>query len=485
MKKHTTSYPILTFFKLLTDLMGIPLIFILAYGFKFKVGWIFHRIFLIPFGNIYEHAQVEPYINATLIVMLLWVIAFYFSGMYRPASGLMPQVDGVIAVIKGVSLGTLELMAVSFVDRAIPESRFVIFYAWGLGLLWFSLSRHLFYQIEVKMIRSGLGVESAVVIGTDQVAQDICERLFLYPTLRLHYRGTLGDTVPEKLHFHLRGRFKLLGGSCDFEKLLTVQAKVVFLTQLDYPKESLQALTVFCEKHRIELRILSELSFGYFGKTHALDFDGFPFVAREGTLATLPQFQKALKRSADISLSLMIVFLVSPIMLLTALFIKLSSPNGPIFYAQKRVGYQEKPFFMLKFRTMVPDAEAKTGPVMVHEKNETRYIPLGKWLRRLSIDELPQFFNVLAGDMSIVGPRPERPFFVEKFSTLYPAYALRHQIKGGITGWAQVNGRSVLTHRPDQKAAYDLYYIYHWSLLFDLKILFKTLLVVFKQEEAY
>ncbi|NBV42192.1 sugar transferase, partial [bacterium] len=138
-----------------------------------------------------------------------------------------------------------------------------------------------------------------------------------------------------------------------------------------------------------------------------------------------------------------------------------------------------------KFRTMVPDAEAKTGPVMVKEKNETRYIKGGQFLRRTSIDELPQLFNVLRGEMSLVGPRPERPFFVDQFTSEIPHFPLRHLVRGGITGWAQINGRSALTNRPEHKIKYDLYYIKNWSLTMDLMILLKTIRIVFAREEAY
>jgi lipopolysaccharide/colanic/teichoic acid biosynthesis glycosyltransferase len=140
---------------------------------------------------------------------------------------------------------------------------------------------------------------------------------------------------------------------------------------------------------------------------------------------------------------------------------------------------------MVKFRSMVIDAEDKTGPVIVDEKNETRYTSIGKWLRKWSLDELPQLWNVLIGDMSIVGPRPERPYFVDKYNHSVPYYNYRHKVKGGITGWAQINGRSVLTRQPEQKIKYDLYYIKAGSLLLDFKILLKTIFVVLYREEAY
>ena len=174
-----------------------------------------------------------------------------------------------------------------------------------------------------------------------------------------------------------------------------------------------------------------------------------------------------------------------PVFIWIAILIKVSSPSGPVFYTQERVTRNNRVFKMIKFRTMVPNAEATTGPVMVDTKQETRYISCGQFLRKWSLDELPQLMNVLIGDMSIVGPRPERPHFVKTFSQENPYYNLRHAVKSGITGWAQINGRSVLTSRPHQKIKYDVYYCKNWSWVFDLKILCATISVVLRGEEAY
>ena len=157
---------------------------------------------------------------------------------------------------------------------------------------------------------------------------------------------------------------------------------------------------------------------------------------------------------------------------------------GPVLFSQDRVGQDGKVFTLLKFRTMIPNAEALTGPVFVDEEGDSRCIPGGKFIRRFSIDEFPQLWNVLKGDMSMVGPRPERAFFVETYIKTIPDFNYRHLLKPGITGWAQVNGRSVLTRRPEHKIKYDLYYIKNWTLLLDIKILFKTVFFVLLGIEA-
>jgi exopolysaccharide biosynthesis polyprenyl glycosylphosphotransferase len=170
-------------------------------------------------------------------------------------------------------------------------------------------------------------------------------------------------------------------------------------------------------------------------------------------------------------------------MLFIAFLIKLTSPDGPVFYVQERVGLDGKPFQILKFRSMRPDAEAATGPVWAHAGDD-RTTAIGKWLRRLSLDELPQFINVVLGEMSLVGPRPERPYFVEQFQQRIPRYLERHTEKAGITGWAQVNGLRGNTSI-EERTAYDLWYVENWTIWLDLKILFRQLLVVLFDKNAY
>ncbi|HEM61631.1 MAG TPA: sugar transferase, partial [Chloroflexi bacterium] len=188
-----------------------------------------------------------------------------------------------------------------------------------------------------------------------------------------------------------------------------------------------------------------------------------------------------LKRTMDLVGSAVGLVVFSPLMLLLAVLIKLDSP-GPVFYTQERMGLDEKPFQMIKFRSMKADAEEETGPVWA-VKEDPRRTRLGALIRRFSMDELPQLINVLLGEMSLVGPRPERTVFVEQFKQLIPRYVERHQEKAGMTGWAQVNGLRGDTSIVE-RTKYDLYYIENWSILFDLKILIKTFFTFFRQKTA-
>ena len=233
--------------------------------------------------------------------------------------------------------------------------------------------------------------------------------------------------------------------------------------------------------NHILLHIASEyISLQYVGKASL--YHGIPVISI-GTQSSLPYL--IVKRIFDGVFSGLLLLILSPVMGGIALWIKGVSPGGPVIYKQERVTKNSEPFMMFKFRSMHPQAEAQSGPVMVDERNETRYIKGGKFLRQCSLDELPQLWNIFLGQMSFVGPRPERPYFVDEFSKTLAFFRMRHQMKAGLTGWAQVNGRSMLTRQPAQKLKYDMYYIYHASFAFDLKILFVTLFVVFGREESY
>ena len=193
-------------------------------------------------------------------------------------------------------------------------------------------------------------------------------------------------------------------------------------------------------------------------------------------------FRRFVKRVTDVTLSIVVLVLLSPLLLLIALLVRTSSP-GPILYRQERMSLNGQTFDMLKFRSMPVAAEKDTGAVWA-KPGENRATPIGAVLRRTSLDELPQFLNVLKGDMSVVGPRPERPVFIEKFKEQIPRYMLRHKMKGGITGWAQVNGLRGNTSL-EKRIQYDLHYIQNWSLLFDIKIMLMTFWKGFVNRNAY
>ena len=465
--------------RLATDILLIPVIFVLAYALKFKLA-LFSDFFFFHV-EIYPQAQIESYLNVMALILVIWIPTFYLCGMYRPFVGLMPEVDEFIAIIKGLTLATVMTMAISFLFKSFPESRYVIFYAWFIGIVVLSFSHMLLHTLELRALRLGKYSFRTLIIGADDAAQDIVERIVQYPSLGYRYLGNLCLDLPQKMHFHLQKTFVNLGPPDHYqEKILFLKPDLIIVSDLQ--GVSHVALQTFCKSQGCILKQVSADASWLSSFAVFQDFDGIPLISYETPKP--PLLEMFAKTLMDYGIALMVLILFSPVFFAIALLIKLVSPNGPILYRQERVGQHGKIFSMLKFRTMVPDAESQTGPVMV-KKEDTRYIPLGQFLRKTSMDELPQLINVLRGEMSVVGPRPERPFFVDAFAKDLPHFHLRHEMKGGMTGWAQINGRSVLTNRPEHKIRYDLYYIKNWSFILDIKIIIRTVSIVFQREEAY
>ena len=253
----------------------------------------------------------------------------------------------------------------------------------------------------------------------------------------------------------------------------------VIIALPDAPSGEILPIISDCHRAKVATRvypnafqlITSDLSIGHLG--------GLPLLTVRDTV--LRGWRLTLKRAMDLAGSAVGLVLLSPVMLLVAVLIKLDSP-GSAFYTQERMGLDEKPFQMIKFRSMREGAEKETGPVWA-VKEDPRRTRLGAFIRRYSLDELPQFINVFLGEMSLVGPRPERPVFVDQFKQIIPRYVERHQEKAGMTGWAQVNGLRGDTSIVE-RTKYDLYYIENWSILFDLKILIKTFFTFFRDKAA-
>jgi exopolysaccharide biosynthesis polyprenyl glycosylphosphotransferase len=211
------------------------------------------------------------------------------------------------------------------------------------------------------------------------------------------------------------------------------------------------------------------------------ELEGIPFIRVKTT--PMGTWNQILKRSFDLVVAALVLILISPFFVLLALLIKITS-KGPVFYLQERIGLDGKTFRVIKFRSMKIDAEEVTGPVWAR-KDDPRTTFLGRFMRRFSLDELPQLINVLTGEMSLVGPRPERPHFVEQFKKEVPKYLDRHRVKTGMTGWAQVNGLRGADVSIEERTKYDVYYVENWSLVFDLKIILKTIRAVLFGKDAY
>lgn len=471
------------FCKICFDFVAVTSSFILAYIVKFKIPHITLFFWDFQWGVIQHHAQIEPYLSSVWAVSLMACLFLLAFDGYRPTVGILPGIDEMVKVLKAMSLVVITIILVQFFVDIIPGSRMVILYFWVFSMALLSLGRLIILRLESSFYAKGMGARRALIIGASMLSQDIAERMIMYPAMGYFYVGSIDDAPPEHIHFHLKDRFKLLGAMDQYAQIcLAHRIDAIFLIKRDIPNVAYRQLTQFSLKQNIQLNVLSEpiLDTPF---TKVGSFDGISMIS---TMTMQQRYiERNIKRLFDVSVALVGLVMLSPLFLLISFWIKQVSPAGPILFRQSRVGQFGQEFNMLKFRSMIPDAELGTGPVMVNEAGDSRYIKGGQFLRQFSLDELPQLWNVLMGQMSIVGPRPERGYFVAQFSKKVPYFNERHVVPVGITGWAQINGRSILTRRPEHKIKYDIYYINHWSFLFDIKICLKTLFVVFSREESY
>jgi Undecaprenyl-phosphate glucose phosphotransferase len=326
--------------------------------------------------------------------------------------------------------------------------------------------------------RRGINLRHVLVIGTGEPARMLLKKIRRHPDYGFRVHGLVATDAAEV------GRtvydVPVAGVVADLPRLLaSVQPEIIYiaLERREWEAEAM-ALAMLADS-TVAVRLVPDLTQAFRLNPSVEDFDGMPVVLV--TESPEQGWNAVVKRAFDLACSGAGLLLLSPLLLLVSVLVKLDSP-GPVFYAQERVGLNGRRFRMFKFRSMRVDAEAG-GPGWT-VKDDPRRTRLGTTLRKLSLDELPQLWNVLMGDMSLVGPRPEQPQFVEEFRGSIPRYMLRHHVKSGMTGWAQVNGLRGDTPLED-RIRYDLYYLQNWSLWFDVRILFLTVARVFKDASAY
>jgi Undecaprenyl-phosphate glucose phosphotransferase len=449
---------------LVVDLGLIAACWVVAYGVRFYV---------IGGSDV---APFEDYALQLLPILAVWAFAFRAFDLYRP-SRLGSHISEWFDVAKASTLGVLVLIALmDLAFRGTEYSRLVIGIFWVLSIAVVSTSRGLFRSFLRLARRRGYNQRYAVVVGGGEPAAEVLRVLRERPDVGIRVVGLLSDKrdVPAT---HVRW----LGG---IEEIRTVldrfQVDIVFiaLPHGEYPRLT----TVLNEigDDPVAIHFIPDVFALASLRGGVEEFETIPFIhLRESPLYG---WNRVLKRLLDVTAGAAALGLAAPVMLAIAAAIKLASP-GPVLYRQERMGLDGRRFQMLKFRTMRVDAEAATGPVWTRP-DDPRRTRLGGFLRRWSLDELPQLLNVLRGDMSLVGPRPERPSFVEEFRGKVPGYMLRHKVKAGITGWAQINGWRGNTS-VEKRIEYDLYYIERWSIGFDLKILIQTLWLGFRNRNAY
>ena len=382
-------------------------------------------------------------------------------------------------IIKANSLGLLILMFTFYMidESDYSRSTYIMFYVINIILQW--CARMLIFTILRDMREKGLNQKQMICVGYSRAAEEYIDRVLANPQWGYVIRGILDDNIPAGTEY--KG-IKVLGRIANLNVILPenrLDEIAITLGLSEYYR--LEEIVALCEKSGVHTKFIPDYNKIIPTKPYTEDILGLPVI----NIRYVPlnnTFNALVKRAMDIAGSIVGIIVTSPLMLLMCLIIKLTSP-GPLIYKQERVGLHNQTFWMYKFRSMEvqPESEEKKAWTV---KNDPRVTPIGKFMRHTSIDELPQLFNILKGNMSLVGPRPERPFFVEKFREEIPRYMVKHQVRPGLTGWAQVNG-----YRGDtsirKRIECDLYYIENWSIGLDIKIIFLTFFKGFINKNAY
>ncbi|PYQ75920.1 MAG: undecaprenyl-phosphate glucose phosphotransferase [Acidobacteria bacterium] len=476
---------LLVAFHVISDaLLGVTA-FIIAYALRFHTPIV---TALIPITR--GVPPLQQYIQDLPFVATLVPLGFQLQGLYRLRRG-RSRVDDFFAVFVGSILAVVfGIVATLYVeiyfatnsvrDRGALEVSQAV---WGLFLvlnvaLTYS-SRELAREVLQRRWRAGIGLKRVLIAGAGELGRLVADKILEHRELGYQIVGFVDDRAAGD-HLGYRG-LPLLGTIREAAEISSREGIDHLYVALP-PEQHVQMLELIETTSRecVDVKVVPDLLQVIALRARLEDLDGVPVININDV--PLQGFNTIVKRGIDVVISSGALALLSIPIGSIALLVKATS-RGPVFYRQERMGLDGKTINIVKFRSMHHEAERDTGPVWARE-NDPRVTVLGKFLRRSNLDELPQLWNVLRGDMSIVGPRPERPHFVEQFKHRIPQYMLRHKVKAGLTGWAQVNGWRGNTSI-EKRIEYDLYYIENWSVRLDLKIMWLTLLRGFFHKHAY
>jgi Undecaprenyl-phosphate glucose phosphotransferase len=422
------------------------------------------------------------YVTLLIVMIPLWFIVFKFLGLDRPRR-IPSKVAEVVVIAKATSIATLILITLTFFVARQEFSRVFFLYFWIISIVALCITRALFREFLRLIRKRGYNLRYALIVGTGNLGQDITDKIRRNPELGIKIRGFLCEDTSQ-VGKAVKG-YQVLDTYENIRTIITNHKIDMVLIALPLnAHEKLKSIIDDIADEMVSIIMVpdlfefTKLRGGFSGSFGV--FEGMPII----NLIASPLYgwNRVIKRITDILLSLVIILVTFPLMLVIAILIKVTS-KGPVLFPHERMGLDGKVFTMLKYRTMKIEAEEETGPIWATENDHRRTL-VGTFLRKTSLDELPQFYNVMKGDMSIVGPRPERPHFIQEFRSKIPKYMLRHTMKAGITGWAQVNGWRGNTSL-EKRIEYDLYYIENWELKFDFEIMWLTVWRGFIGKNAY
>jgi exopolysaccharide biosynthesis polyprenyl glycosylphosphotransferase len=449
---------------LLTDFVMINLAWFVYSYIRLQSGWF--ELIIMP----------EIFIPG-LVIYFYWLLIFTFVGMYRTWFAAS-RFDEISTLFKASFFGIFLLFFLIFIDDYVHNvataTRILIFIYWGLFLGFVGAGRIFIRSLQRNLLIKGIGRRCGLIIGFNDKGKEVLNSIKNAPALGIDIEAFVA-VRNENLGLAYNG-IKVEGTTDQLNDIINkYNAKEIIIALEKEDHDILVDVISKTEGKNLTLKIVPDLYEILSGQARTSQIYGIPLIDIMPEL--MPEWEKKIKRIFDILVSLIILILASPILIITAIAIKIDS-KGPVFFKQERMGQNGKIFNILKFRSMINDAEKYTGPVW-SQKDDPRVTKVGKIVRKIRIDEIPQMYNVLKGEMSLVGPRPERPYFVEKLSQEIPYYKRRLKVRPGITGWAQVK------HKYDEsiedvkvKLRYDLFYIENMSIRMDFKIMLRTILVV-------
>ncbi|GMQ79458.1 MAG: undecaprenyl-phosphate glucose phosphotransferase [Anaerolineae bacterium] len=449
----------------LLDGLMVAVAFVMSYRLRQRIPW--------PAPLVSETPISDYFALMFALILGILIVLFFYRQYYMPRA--ISRVDQFYSVFAGVSIGMMIAVAVSVFTfkNSIFEVDFpraMIIYTWVLAIIFIMIGRIAHQTVRSILADHGMGRDRLLVVGSGEVARIILQRIQWSPQLGYDVIGVVNGEQEEEEMFGI----PILGQPEDLPKLIDdYRVDEVIIAMPEKGHREVMRVISYCERGRVSIKVFPDFFQFIASEADIDDLGGLPLLSIRDY--AMRGYQLIFKRLMDIVVSAVSLVLLSPLMILTSIAVKLESP-GPVFFIQERMGLDGKPFLMLKYRSMRQDAE-KDGPGWT-TKDDPRRTNLGALLRKIEIDELPQFINVLLGEMSLIGPRPEQPYYVNKFRESVPQYMERHREKAGMTGWAQVNGLRGDTSIVE-RTKYDVWYTENWSLLLDIKILIRTVWQIF------
>ena len=463
---NRTRYQLLKAVTLIFDVSFISTSILLAYWIRFESGWL---------QAVAIHKGASPpldfYFRLIPLKTVVWLLILRQFGLYRVEGKI--AVETVLTLLKASGITLLATLgAVFFLYQAYEYSRWVMVLASAISTVLLFFGRVAVCRFKETIQQNGIGINRVAIVGFNPTAHQLIRSIQVQTDCGYTFVGAIlgaqepSDSVPHHI----------LGRSTEMRHLVQEHhIHELFVISPAIPHEEIWRIVGDCEGLSVQINVLPDLYEVMIGRTQVTEFNGIPVVKLKDI--PIQGWHGIMKRGMDIMVSIFALAMLSPLMLAVAIVVKFTS-SGKVIFQQERIGRDGKPFYIYKFRSMRQDAEKGIGHAWA-ALDDPRQTQVGGFLRRWGLDELPQFFNVLKGDMSLIGPRPEMSGLVDKFSESVPHYLDRHRVKCGMTGWAQVNGLRGNTSL-EERVRYDLYYIENWSIGLDIKILLKTLWAIWE-----